>query len=369
MTLLMCAASLGNSLLVQLLLEAGERMPLSAALTKRSVQAATLAHSWSRARKHAKKLVRSCVVRHRRASDTRCCVLSGCCVQGRLQELLPRRTKNSSTLSPWCWTTLTLTRSCGVVAPPLPGPCHTVMTSQTPAASGTELGMRRPTGTQQTRFALHASCLLALLHCSYCQKGIGPPLAGCRVEARRLQTAGPRPPLPMATSQTRMVGCCSGNRSEQPAALLISASSRGFCAPGLSHACNGCCADPSSPMGWMSSWLYDDAGPRFQCLLLLLRHGASLSREQLAKLHVILKACTGTYEASCLCSTVVDPAACCAGVHCLPACLMVACRPGDAAVPVQEGDALAKLVRKRVKACEHCQAYGCWKQCACKLSW
>ena len=122
-------------------------------------------------------------------------------------------------------------------------------------------------------------------------------------------------------------------------------------------------------MGWMSSWLYDDAGPRFQCLLLLLRHGASLSREQLAKLHVILTACAGTYAASCLCLAAVDPAACCASVDCLPACLVKACRPENATVPVQEGDALAKLVRKRVKACENCQAYGCWKQCACKLSW
>ena len=40
MTLLMCAASLGNSTLVELLLEAGERPRLSAALTKRSSLAA-----------------------------------------------------------------------------------------------------------------------------------------------------------------------------------------------------------------------------------------------------------------------------------------------------------------------------------------
>ena len=107
-----------------------------------------------------------------------------------------------------------------------------------------------------------------------------------------------------------------GSRPEQSAVSVICLESQAFCAPGLSHACNGCRADASSPMGWMSSWLYDDAGPRFQCLLLLLRHGASLSQEQLAKLHVILKACAGTYEASCICFAAVDP-----DVPVCPACL------------------------------------------------
>ena len=162
MTLLMCAASLGNSMLVELLLEAGELPRLPAALTDRSSQAATGAFMQRTCPRASQELCGVTLAGFRHQMLTH--VLSGCWVQGRLQELLQRATNSSSTPSPWCWTTQTLTSSCGPAAPP--GPCLTAMTFRMLAASGAEgagLGIWLPIGTQQTRFALRASCLLALL--------------------------------------------------------------------------------------------------------------------------------------------------------------------------------------------------------------
>lgn len=57
-------------------------------------------------------------------------------------------------------------------------------------------------------------------------------------------------------------------------------------------------AESPSLERWLSYWLFDVASTRFDCLLVLLAHGASLTEEQMAMLHSILKLCADNYEVS-----------------------------------------------------------------------